>query len=117
MTRARRKAIAITLHGVASFANRHARWLALCEEIAHALSGRSGTTVTVVGGKYKGAPAVELALNEDALGLTARALVKRLQDGGPSVHANHARVRDGIVVFGRPACGRRRENRDRAGSR
>jgi hypothetical protein len=29
--------------------------------------------------------------------------VKRLQDGEPSVHANHARVRDGIVVFG-PTC-------------
>ena len=53
--------------------------------------------------KYKGAPAVELALDEDALGLTALELVKRLQDGEPSVHANHARVRDGIVVFG-PTC-------------
>jgi hypothetical protein len=29
--------------------------------------------------------------------------LKRLQDGEPSVHANHARVRDGIVVFG-PTC-------------
>ena len=26
--------------------------------------------------------------------------MQRLQDGEPSVHANHARVRDGIVVFG-----------------
>ena len=66
-------------------------------------AARSGTTVTVVGDKYKGAPAVELALDEDALGLTARELAKRLQDGEPSVHANHARVRDGIVVFG-PTC-------------
>jgi L-seryl-tRNA(Ser) seleniumtransferase len=82
---------------------RHAHWLALCEEIAGALRGRSGTTVTVVARKYKGAPAVELALDEDALGLTALALVQRLQDGEPSVHANHARVRDGIVVFG-PTC-------------
>ena len=41
-----------------------------------------------------GAPAVERALDEDALGLTARALVKRPQE------ANHARVRDGLVVFG-----------------
>ena len=53
--------------------------------------------------EYKGAPAVELALDEDALGLSARELIKRLQDGEPSVHANHARVRDGIVVFG-PTC-------------
>ena len=82
---------------------RHARWLALCEEIANALSGRRGTTVAVVVGKYKGAPAVELALDEDELGLSALDLVKRLQDGEPSVHANHSRVRDGIVVFG-PTC-------------
>jgi D-glucosaminate-6-phosphate ammonia-lyase len=66
-------------------------------------AARSGTTVTVVGDKYEGAPAVELALDEDALGLTGRELAKRLQDGEPSVHANHARVRDGIVVFG-PTC-------------
>jgi D-glucosaminate-6-phosphate ammonia-lyase len=82
---------------------RHARWLAICEEIAGALEGSSGTTVTVVSKKYKGAPAVELALDADALGFSALELVKRLQDGEPSVHANHARVRDGIVVFG-PTC-------------
>jgi L-seryl-tRNA(Ser) seleniumtransferase len=39
-------------------------------------------------------------VNQDELGVSARDLVKRLQDGNPSVHANHARVRDGIVVFG-----------------
>ena len=82
---------------------RHARWLAVCEEIANALRGRRGTTVAVVLRKYKGAPAVELALDEEELGLSALELVKRLQDGEPSVHANHARVRDGIVVFG-PTC-------------
>jgi D-glucosaminate-6-phosphate ammonia-lyase len=82
---------------------RHARWLAVCEEIASGLRGRSGTTVTIVARTYKGAPAVELALDEGALGVSALQLVKRLQDGEPSVHANHARVRDGIVVFG-PTC-------------
>jgi L-seryl-tRNA(Ser) seleniumtransferase len=82
---------------------RHARWLALCEEIADALRGRKGTNVAVVARKYKGAPAVELALDEEELGLSALELVKRLQDGEPSVHANHSRVRDGIVVFG-PTC-------------
>ena len=46
---------------------------------------------------------MELALNEAELGLSALELVKRLQDGEPSVHANHSRVRDGIVVFG-PTC-------------
>ena len=84
-------------------AERHARWLAVCEEIAGALEGRSGTTVKVVARTSKGAPAVELSLDEQALGFSALDLVKRLQDGEPSVHANHARVRDGIVVFG-PTC-------------
>jgi D-glucosaminate-6-phosphate ammonia-lyase len=82
---------------------RHVRWLGLCEEIANALRGRRGTTVAVVVRKYKGAPAVELARDEDELGLSALELVKRLQNGEPSVHANHSRVRDGIVVFG-PTC-------------
>jgi L-seryl-tRNA(Ser) seleniumtransferase len=78
------------------------RWLVLCEEIANALRGRRGATVAVVR-KYKGAPAVELTLDEDELGLSALELVRRLQNGEPSVHANHSRVRDGIVVFG-PTC-------------
>jgi L-seryl-tRNA(Ser) seleniumtransferase len=82
---------------------RHTRWLGLCEEIANALKGCRGTTVAVVQRKYKGAPAVELALDEDELGLSALELVKRLQNGEPSVHTNHSRVRDGIVVFG-PTC-------------
>jgi D-glucosaminate-6-phosphate ammonia-lyase len=82
---------------------RHGRWLALCQEVANGLKGVKGATVTLVDKKYKGAPAVELTVDEDALGFSARDLVKRLQDGNPSVHANHARVRDGMVVFG-PTC-------------
>ena len=82
---------------------RHKRWLALCQEVASGLKGVKGATVTLVDKKYKGAPAVELTVREDELGFSARDLVKRLQDGNPSVHANHARVRDGMVVFG-PTC-------------
>jgi D-glucosaminate-6-phosphate ammonia-lyase len=79
---------------------RHKRLLALCQEVAGGLKGLKGAAVTLVDKKYKGAPAVELAIDERALGFSARDLVKRLQDGNPSVHANHARVRDGLVVFG-----------------
>ena len=82
---------------------RHKRWLSLCQEVASGLKGVKGATVTLVDKKYKGAPAVELTVDEDELGFSARDLVKRLQDGNPSVHANHARVRDGMVVFG-PTC-------------
>lgn len=82
---------------------RHKRWLGLCQEVANGLKGVKGATVTLVDKKYKGAPAVELTIHEGELGFSARDLVKRLQDGNPSVHANHARVRDGMVVFG-PTC-------------
>jgi D-glucosaminate-6-phosphate ammonia-lyase len=79
---------------------RHRHWLAICDEIADGIKGLTGATVSLVDRKYKGAPAVELVVNQDELGVSARDLVKRLQDGNPSVHANHARVREGIIVFG-----------------
>jgi L-seryl-tRNA(Ser) seleniumtransferase len=82
---------------------RHKRYLALAKEVADGLKDLKGATVTLVDRKYKGAPAVELTVHENELGFSARDLVKRLQDGNPSVHANHARVRDGMVVFG-PSC-------------
>jgi D-glucosaminate-6-phosphate ammonia-lyase len=81
---------------------RHGRWLAICQEIADGLRGVQGATVALVDKKDGRWPVVELAVHEVA-GLSARDLVKCLQDGDPPVHANHARVRDGIVVFG-PTC-------------
>ncbi|MDF3063039.1 MAG: selA 2 [Microvirga sp.] len=82
---------------------RHARWLALCAEIADGLQGVRGARVALVSRTARGVPAVELTIREDELGFSALDLVKRLQDGEPPVHANHSRVRDGIVVFG-PTC-------------
>lgn len=81
---------------------RHARWLGVCEEIADGLAGLPGADVAVVRRTTR-IPVVELTAREDELGFSARDLVKRLQDGDPPVHANHSRVRDGIVVFG-PTC-------------
>ena len=81
---------------------RHRRWRVICEEIAEGLSGVQGATVALVDNKDARWPVVELAVH-DGLGFSAGDLVKRLQDGEPSVRANHARVRDGIVVFG-PTC-------------
>jgi len=82
---------------------RYRGWLAVCQEIAGGLDGLSGTTVAIAAGRNGRAPLVELRVHEDRLGVSARSLVKRLQDGDPSVHPNHSRVRDGIVVFG-PTC-------------
>jgi D-glucosaminate-6-phosphate ammonia-lyase len=82
---------------------RHERWLALSQELADGLQDLRGASVRLVSRTARGVPAVELTIREDELGFSARDLVKRLQDGEPPVHANHARVREGIVVFG-PTC-------------
>jgi len=82
---------------------RHQQSLTICQEIADGLRDVVGVTVTVVDGTNGRGPAVQVAVHANELGLTAREVVKRLQDGEPSVHANHSRVRDGIVVFG-PTC-------------
>ena len=79
---------------------RHQGRLAICHEIVDGLEGIKGATVTLVDRKDGRGPVVEFAMHANELGLSARDLVKRLQDGDPSVHANHSRVRDGIVVFG-----------------
>ncbi len=78
-------------------------WLASCREIAAGLEGLDGTTVSVVEGNSKGIPEVHLRVDQAKFGFTAADLIKRLQDGNPSVHANHGRVRDEMVVFG-PTC-------------
>ncbi len=81
----------------------HQCWLALCREIATGLEGLAGTIVSVIEVNSKGTPEVHLKMEAAKLGFTAAALIKRLQDGNPSVHVNHARMRDGLVVFG-PTC-------------
>ena len=79
------------------------RWLTSCREIAAGLEGLAGTMVSVMELNSKGIPEVHLRVEQAQLSFTAADLVKRLQDGNPSVHANHGRVRDGLVVFG-PTC-------------
>jgi L-seryl-tRNA(Ser) seleniumtransferase len=82
---------------------RHKLLLTICEEVADGLKDIAGITVTLADGTGGRGPSVQVAVHANELGLTAREVVKRLQDGEPSVHANHSRVRDGIVVFG-PTC-------------
>jgi D-glucosaminate-6-phosphate ammonia-lyase len=82
---------------------RHGRWLALSQELADGLKDLRGASVSLISRTARGVPAVELTIREDEVGFSARDLVKRLQDGEPPVHANHARVPEGIVVFG-PTC-------------
>lgn len=81
-------------------AARHAEQLQTCEALAEGLAGLPGTELTIEAAAA--VPKVSLRLLP-AAPMTARELVKRLQDGEPSVNCDHGRVRDGIVVLG-PAC-------------
>jgi L-seryl-tRNA(Ser) seleniumtransferase len=81
----------------------HERWLGLCREIAAGLQGIPGTAVTLIESNSKDVPEVHLKVDRDRLGFGAAELIKRLQDGDPSVHVNHARAREGVAVFG-PTC-------------
>ncbi len=78
---------------------RIARWTAQMERLADGLRGIPNTAVRIVRDRRNGTPTVELTLDEAALGLDALELVRRLQDGRPSVAANPSRVQDGIVLF------------------
>jgi L-seryl-tRNA(Ser) seleniumtransferase len=82
--------------------DRHQRWLAACREISAGLEGLPGTTVKVIERTPKGIPIVEFTLNTSK-SLSAAELVKQLQNGDPSVHAGHSRIREDIVIFG-PTC-------------
>lgn len=81
----------------------HEQWLGLCREIAAGLHGISGATVTLIERNGKDVPEVHLKVDRDRLGFAAAELIKRLQDGDPSVHVNHARAREGVLVLG-PTC-------------
>ncbi|MGE0719241.1 MAG: aminotransferase class V-fold PLP-dependent enzyme [Alphaproteobacteria bacterium] len=79
---------------------RRARWSAQMERLAAALDGVPHAAVALARDRRRaGLPTVTLTLDEEAAGMTALDLVRRLQDGDPSVHANPSRVHDGIVVF------------------
>jgi D-glucosaminate-6-phosphate ammonia-lyase len=83
---------------------RRQRWLALMEALVATASDIPHTRVSLIAdAKRREVPTVQMALDEAALGVTALELVKQLQDGSPSIHANPTHVREGIVGFG-PMC-------------
>ena len=81
----------------------HGRWLALCRDIAAGLEGIAGAELALIERNGKGVPEVQLKLDQARLGLSAARLIKQLQDGDPSVHVNHARAREDMIVLG-PTC-------------
>lgn len=81
----------------------HERYLGVCREITTGLMGIPDTTVTLVERNSKGIPEVHLKVDQTRLGFSAAQLIKRLQDGEPSVHVNHARARESMIVMS-PTC-------------
>ncbi len=76
------------------------RWGAQMQALSDALVGVAHASVQVVR-ERRGAtvPLVHLALDEAAAGMSALDLVRRLQDGEPSVHANPSRTHERLVLF------------------
>ena len=83
---------------------RRARWLEHMRQLVEATGSLPGAEVELRDDPKRAAiPAVHVQIDEAACGLTALDVVRALQDGDPSVHANPTHVRDGVVAFG-PMC-------------
>lgn len=78
-------------------------WLDKCRALLAGLQGIAGTDSSIFERNVKGLPEVHLRVDQMRLGVSAAEIIKRLQDGDPSVHVNHARARDGVIVLG-PTC-------------
>ena len=79
---------------------RISRWTGQMEKLLAALAGVPNTTAMLVrDSRGASVPLVHLALDEAAAGMRALDLVRHLQDGEPSVHANPSRTHEGLVLF------------------
>lgn len=79
-------------------------WRQTTEALHAALEGVAHAEVTVVADSYRpGMPGIRLRLDEATAGISAMALLCRLQDGTPSIHADNAMVHQGILGFA-PIC-------------
>ena len=79
-------------------------WMATMEELQATIGELPHARAQVVADRKRSEiPVVHLELDEEALGLGALELVKQLQDGEPSSHANPTHCSEGIVAFG-PMC-------------
>ena len=83
---------------------RRQRWLDLMEALVQAGQGIAHGEIGVVADRKRSEiPVVHLRLDEEALGQSALDVVRQLQDGEPSIHANPTHVDEGIIAFG-PMC-------------
>ncbi len=79
-------------------------WLNLMEALVAAGQGMAHGEIGVVADRKRSEiPVVHLRLDEEELGRSALEVVRELQDGEPSIHANPTHVDEGIIAFG-PMC-------------
>ena len=79
-------------------------WTETAEALQAALDGIPHAEISLVADSYRpGMPGVRLLLDQAAAGMSAMDLLCRLQDGEPSIHADNARVHQGIIGFA-PIC-------------
>ncbi len=81
----------------------NARWQKQLEALAAMIPASASVRASIVSDKRSGIPCLELFVQQDAPGKTALDMILQLQNGEPAIHADPARVREGLVVFN-PSC-------------
>ena len=85
-------------------AARRADWLTLMEQLLSAAGEIRGVELALVNDpKRSEIPVVTAQIDADVCGMSALDVIRRLQDGDPSIQANPTHVRAGGVAFG-PMC-------------
>jgi L-seryl-tRNA(Ser) seleniumtransferase len=81
-------------------ARRRRGWDDIARALCAALENLPHCAVAIVAPEDRfGMPTVRVTLDEAAAGLTARELVRKLQDGAPSIHVDSSRVAQATVAF------------------
>ncbi len=83
---------------------RRAAWLELMQQLMEAAGQIPGVEMALSNDRKRTEiPVVRAQIDEEICGMTALDVIRRLQDGDPSIQANPTHVREGVVTFG-PMC-------------
>ena len=78
----------------------HARWVELLRSIERGLGNRPEVKANVLPSREElGFPLLKVSLDEKALGLTAREVVRRLKAGRPPIHVGESEVAAGALLL------------------
>lgn len=92
--------VALKLFADTDFAREEARLRRVARDLLRRMKGIPHARLEFVANAYReGIAGVRLHLDEAAAGMTALDLARALQDGAPSIHVDHARLREGAITF------------------